>query len=62
MFELDMELLTNDMKIPKIDANQMMRYIRTLRSELRYNLDEDDEGKLFYIKMSYVTHQNYIYI
>ena len=46
MFDLDMELLTNDMKIAKIDANQIMRYIRSLRNELRYNLDEEAEGKL----------------
>ena len=50
MFELDLELLTQDMKIPKTDASQIMRYMRSLRTELRYNVDEEDEGKYNIIK------------
>lgn len=43
LFELDADLLINEMKIEKNDSNKILRYMRALRNKLKYNVDEDDE-------------------
>merc|ERR1712228_809177 len=42
LFDLDMDLL-NEMGVPKNDCIQILLFMRSLRSKLQYNVDEEDE-------------------
>ena len=46
LFELDGDLLMNDMKIPKYDANEILRYMQALKSKLEYNVDDEEIAQL----------------